>query len=324
MGIFKQLMIHIGDTQSLEFELSTYSSHLKNMKYFIEHANGKTLFFIDELGSGSDPNLGGAFAEVIMEELAFKHSFGIVTTHYLNLKVMANKVKGIINGAMQFDEKNLLPMYKLQVGKPGSSYTFSIAERIGLDKKLINKARKLVDEEHFRLDKLLNRTEQDLQIIDKEKDQLTKLLKENEALKKEMQQVLDKERHRQETEKLRLQNQVSEERIAYMKDMERRLKAMVIEWRKAEDKDSVVKMIHALLFNQKEKLQQDKKQKKINEKFNEVEGEIKVGDKVKMNNNRTVGIVKEIRGKKAVLQVGVVPITVDLKDLVLVVDKPVQ
>jgi DNA mismatch repair protein MutS2 len=324
MGIFKQLMIHIGDTQSLEFELSTYSSHLKNMKHFIEHANGKTLFFIDELGSGSDPNLGGAFAEVIMEELAFKHSFGIVTTHYLNLKVMANKVKGIINGAMQFDEKNLLPMYKLQVGKPGSSYTFSIAERIGLDKKLINKARKLVDEEHFRLDKLLNRTEQDLQIIDKEKDQLTKLLKENEALKKEMQQVLDKERHRQETEKLRLQNQVSEERIAYMKDMERRLKAMVIEWRKAEDKESVVKMIHALLFNQKEKLQQDKKQKKINEKFNEVEGEIKVGDKVKMNNNRTVGIVKEIRGKKAVLQVGVVPITVELKDLVLVVDKPVQ
>jgi DNA mismatch repair protein MutS2 len=294
------------------------------MKHFIEHANGKTLFFIDELGSGSDPNLGGAFAEVIMEELAFKHSFGIVTTHYLNLKVMANKVKGIINGAMQFDEKNLLPMYKLQVGKPGSSYTFSIAERIGLDKKLINKARSLVDEEHFRLDKLLNRTEQDLQIIDKEKDQLTKLLKENEALKKEMQQVLDKERHRQETEKLRLQNQVSEERIAYMKDMERRLKAMVIEWRKAEDKDSVVKMIHALLFNQKEKLQQDKKQKKINEKFSEVEGDIKVGDKVKMNNNRTVGIVKEIRGKKAVLQVGVVPITVELKDLVLVVDKPVQ
>ncbi len=324
MGIFKQLMIHIGDTQSLEFELSTYSSHLKNMKYFIEHANGKTLFFIDELGSGSDPNLGGAFAEVIMEELAFKHAFGIVTTHYLNLKVMANKVKGIINGAMQFDEKNLLPMYKLQVGKPGSSYTFSIAERIGLDKKLINKARKLVDEEHFSLDKLLNRTEQDLQIIDKEKDQLKKLLRENETLKKEMQQVLNKEQHRQETEKLKLQNQVSEERIAYMKDMERRLKAMVMEWRKADDKNSVVQMIHALLFNQKEKMQQDKKQKKINEKFSEVEGEIKVGDKVKMNNNRTVGIVKEMRGKKAILQVGVVPITVDLKDLVLVVDKPVM
>ena len=322
MGIFKQLMIHIGDTQSLEFELSTYSSHLKNMKYFMENANGKTLFFIDELGSGSDPNLGGAFAEVIMEELAHKHSFGIVTTHYLNLKVMANKVPGIINGAMQFDEENLLPLYKLIIGKPGSSYTFSIAERIGLEKRLIQKARGLVDEDHFSLDKLLNRTEQDLQKIDIEKKELTHLLKENERLKKEMQQVLDKERHNQEIEKLKHQNKISEEKINYLKDMERRLKSMVIEWRRAEDKDKVVKMIHALLFNQKEKMQTENHQKKLNEKFIEIGGEIKIGDKVKMKQNRQVGIVKELRGKKAVLQVGVIPITVDLNDLVVVLDKP--
>jgi DNA mismatch repair protein MutS2 len=322
MGIFKQLMIHIGDTQSLEFELSTYSSHLKNMKHFMENANGKTLFFIDELGSGSDPNLGGAFAEVIMEELAHKHSFGIVTTHYLNLKVMANKVSGIINGAMQFDEKNLLPMYRLIVGKPGSSYTFSIAERIGLEKRLIDKARTLVDEDHFTLDKLLNRTEQDLQKIDKEKAELNKLLKENERLKKEMQQVMDKERHRQEVERLQHQNKISEEKISYLKDMERRLKAMVLEWRKTEDKDQVVKMIQALLFKQKEKQVAEKQQKKLNEKYEEVGGEIKVGVKAKMRQNRQVGVVKEIRGKKAVLQVGVVPITVDLKDLTVVVDKP--
>ncbi|MBP6287309.1 MAG: DNA mismatch repair protein MutS [Ferruginibacter sp.] len=321
MGIFKQIMIHIGDTQSLEFELSTYSSHLKNMKHFMENANGKTLFFIDELGSGSDPSLGGAFAEVIMEELAHKHSLGIVTTHYLNLKVMANKVPGIINGAMQFDEKKLLPLYKLIVGKPGSSYTFSIAERIGLEKRLIEKARKLVDEDHFTLDKLLNRTEQDLQDIDKEKASLQKLLKENERLKKEMQLVMDKEKHRQEIERLKEQNKISEERLAYVKDMERRLKAMVIEWRKADDKDKVVKMIHALLFKQKEKITSEKQQKKLNEKFEEVGGEIKIGLKVKMKQNRQVGIVKDIRGKKAVLQVGVMPITVDLKDLVVVKDK---
>ena len=321
MGIFKQIMIHIGDTQSLEFELSTYSSHLKNMKHFMENANGKTLFFIDELGSGSDPNLGGAFAEVIMEELAIKHSFGIVTTHYLNLKVMANKVAGIINGAMQFDEKNLLPMYKLVVGKPGSSYTFSIAERIGLEKRLIEKARKLVDDDHFTLDKLLNRTEQDLQHIDKEKADLKTLLKENEVLKKEMQRVLNKEQHLQEVEKLKLQNNIAADKIIYLKDMERRLKAMVIEWRKAEDKDKVVKMIHALLFQQKEKITTEKQQKKINEKFEEVGGEIKIGVKVRMKQNRQVGIVKEIKGKKAVLQVGVMRITVELKDLVVVKDK---
>ena len=321
MGIFKQLMIHIGDTQSLEFELSTYSSHLKNMKHFMENANGKTLFFIDELGSGSDPNLGGAFAEVIMEELAHKHSFGIVTTHYLNLKVMANKVPGIINGAMQFDEKNLLPLYKLIVGKPGSSYTFSIAERIGLEKKLIEKARTLVDEDHFTLDKLLNRTEQDLQKIDIEKLMLQKLLKENERLKKEMNLALNKEKHQQEIEKLQHQNKIAEEKFTYLKDMERRLKAMVIEWRKTEDKANVIKMIHALLFNQKEKFTTEKQQKKLNEKFEEIGGDIVIGAKVKMKQNRQVGIVKEIRGKKAVLQVGVMPITVDLKDLVVVKDK---
>ena len=136
-GIFKQLMIHIGDTQSIEFELSTYSAHLKNMKYFMEEANGRTMFFIDELGSGSDPSLGGAFAEVFLEQLIKKHAFGIVTTHYLNLKVMASKTPGIVNGAMAFDEKHLLPEYKLNIGKPGSSYTFSIAERIGLSVQLI-------------------------------------------------------------------------------------------------------------------------------------------------------------------------------------------
>ena len=166
LGIFKQIMIHIGDTQSLEFELSTYSSHLINMKYFMENSNGRTLFCIDELGSGSDPNLGGAFAEVILQELVKKHAFGIVTTHYLNLKVMANKTPGIVNGAMAFDEKSLQPLYQLIIGKPGSSYTFSIAERIGLRPELIKNARKLVDEDHFRLDKLLNRTEQDLRNLE--------------------------------------------------------------------------------------------------------------------------------------------------------------
>jgi DNA mismatch repair protein MutS2 len=279
LGIFKQLMIHIGDTQSLEFELSTYSSHLKNMKYFMENANGKTLFFIDELGSGSDPNLGGAFAEVIMEELARKHAFGIVTTHYLNLKVMANKVPGIMNGAMAFDEKHLLPLYKLIVGKPGSSYTFSIAERIGLDKTLIEKARQLVDEGHFRLDKLLNRTEQDLHNIEKEKKELQRLLRENEKLRKEMETVLNKERHQQQVELLKQQNKITEDRIAYLKDMDRKLKQIIIEWRKAEDKSKVVKEIQNLLFKKDENKVVNKLQKKVESKYNEVGGEVNVGDK---------------------------------------------
>jgi DNA mismatch repair protein MutS2 len=320
-GIFKQLMIHIGDTQSIEFELSTYSSHLLHMKDFITFANGRTLFFIDELGSGTDPNLGGAFAEVILQELVKKHAIGVVTTHYLNLKVMAGKTPGIMNGAMSFDEKNLQPLYKLVLGKPGSSYTFSIAERIGMDKQLINRARQLVDEDQYRLDKLLNRTEQDLQQLQKKEKQLSHTLKENEQIRREMQQVLEKEKHRQQVELLKEQNRVAEQKIAYMKDMERKLKQIMIEWRREDNKQKVIKQMEALLFKKDEKKVVGKMQKKLEEKFKEVGGEIRIGDKVKMKKNHQVGEVIELRGKRAVVKIGMLPMQVDLAGLVVVKEK---
>ncbi len=324
VGIFKQIMIHIGDTQSLEFELSTYSSHLMNMKYFMENANGRTLFFIDELGSGSDPNLGGAFAEVILEELVKKHALGIVTTHYLNLKVMANKTPGIINGAMSFDEKNLQPLYKLIIGKPGSSYTFSIAERIGLDHKLVARARNLVDEDHFRLDKLLNRTEQDLHNLEQKEKELHKLLKENEKLKKEMETLINKEQHEQRVELLKHQNKISEDRIIYLKEMERKLKQIIFDWRKAENKNEVIKQMQALLFKQKEKQVNEKVKKKFDAKYIETGEEAKIGDKVMMKKNHQVGTLKEIRNKKAVVQIGLMPMTVNIGDITVVRDKKTE
>jgi DNA mismatch repair protein MutS2 len=291
------------------------------MKHFMETANGKTLFFIDELGSGSDPNLGGAFAEVIMEELARKHAYGIVTTHYLNLKVMANKTPGIINGAMAFDEKNLLPLYKLNVGKPGSSYTFAIAERIGLDKRLIHRARTMVDEDHFTLDKLLNRTEQDLQKVQEKEKDLHRLVKENERLRKEMEQVMDRERHRQQVELLKQQNKLTEDLLLYLKDMERKLRTMVVEWKKTEDKDKVVKEMASLLFKKNEQKTASKKQKQLESKYEEVGGDIQIGDKVKMRRNLQVGEVLELRGKKAVVKIGLLPMQIEMADLVRIRDK---
>lgn len=319
-GIFKQLMIHIGDTQSLEFELSTYSSHLLHMKYFMEHANGRTLFFIDELGSGSDPNLGGAFAEIIMEELARKHAWGLVTTHYLNLKVMAGKVPGIMNGAMAFDEKKLQPLYRLIPGKPGSSYTFSIAERIGMPAHLISRARKLVDEDHFRLDKLLNHTEQDMQQMEADRKKLDRLLAENEKLQKELRQALDKEKHAREVELLKEKNRLSEKKLVYLKETERKLRALLAEWKKAEDKSKVIKMIQALLYHQPEKQVLQKKQKKIDSQYTETGEAVKMNDKVVMKSSRRVGTVTALRGKKAVVQVGTIPITVALEDLAVITE----
>lgn len=230
-----------------------------------------------------------------------------------------------MNGAMAFDEKALLPLYKLIVGKPGSSYTFAIAQRIGLDKKLIDRARQLVDEDHFRLDKLLNRTEQDLRQLEQKNNELSKLLKENSRLKKEMEVLMDKEKHNQQVELLKQQNKITEDRLAYLKDMERKLKQIVFDWRKSEsseDKKELMKQMQALLFKQKEKQAAEKVKKKLSSKYEEVGGEIMPGVKVLMKRNHKVGEVKEVRGKKAIVQLGVIPLTVDVADLVVVKDKP--
>lgn len=318
MGIFKQIFIQIGDEQSIEFELSTYSSHLISMKYFLEHANGKTLFFIDELGSGSDPNLGGAFAQVILEELCKKHAMGIVTTHYLNLKIMANNTKGIVNAAMAFDEKTLLPLYQLSIGKPGSSYTFSIAERIGLHHSLINRAKSIVNADHFKLDKLLNNTEQNLQQVNSEKKQLQILLKQNEKLKDEMQVLINKEKHKQQVELLQHQNKIAAERLIYLKDMERKLKQIVFDYKKATDKKEVIKNLQNLLFKKDEKIVVNKIAKKVNSKYKELNSSIAVGSLVKLKKNYQVGEVKEIRGKRAIVQIGLLPMNLEIIDLVVV------
>jgi DNA mismatch repair protein MutS2 len=217
-----------------------------------------------------------------------------------------------------------MPLYKLNIGKPGSSYTFAIAERIGLSKDLISRARKMVDEEHFRLDKLLNRTEQDLHNLEKKEKELHQLLQENEKLKKEMKHAMDREKHDQQVELLKHQNKISEEKLAYLKETERKLKQIVMDWRKEEDKNKVIKNISALLFNKNEKKVVGKMQKQVESKFIELAGEIKVGEKVKMKKNHQVGEVLELRGKKAVVKLGMLPIHVDIKDLVLVKAKQVD
>ena len=234
---------------------------------------------------------------------------------------MANKVPGIVNGAMAFNEQTLMPLYKLIIGKPGSSYTFSIAETIGLSPVLINKARGLVSEDHFSLDKLLNRTEQDLREIEKKEQELNRLVKENERLKKEMMQVMNKERHLQEVEVLKHQNQVSEERISYLKDMERKLKQIVLEWRKAEDKTEPMKQMHNLLHKKKDEIVKSKLAKKVESQYEETATDIVVGARVKLKKNYQIGFVKEIRGKRAIVQVGQLPMNVELADLVVVEEK---
>ena len=157
--------------------------------------------------------------------------------------------------------------------------------------------------------------------LEKKEKELHIAMKDNERLKKEMEQVMKKEKHDQQVQLLKEQNRVSEERIAYLKDMERKLRQLLVDWRKEEDKSKVIKQMNALLFKKDEKKTVNKMQKKIESKFAEVGGEIKAGDKVKMKLNHQVGEVLELRGKRAVVKVGLLPMQVDLKDLVVVKEK---
>jgi DNA mismatch repair protein MutS2 len=172
--IFDTVLTDIGDNQSIENQLSTYSYRLKNMRYFLRKCNENTLFLIDEFGTGSDPELGGALAEIFLEEFYHKKAFGIITTHYSNLKVLANELEHVTNANMQFDERSLEPLYKLFVGQAGSSFTFEVAQKNGIPFSLINKAKKRVETEKVRLDKTISKLQKERNRLQKNSDSLEK------------------------------------------------------------------------------------------------------------------------------------------------------
>ena len=155
MGFFKQLLIDIGDEQSIEDDLSTYSSHLRNMKHFVRYADAQTLLLIDEFGTGTEPMIGGAIAEAVLSQLNEQHTFGVITTHYGNLKHLADRTEGIINGAMLYDRGQLKPLFQLSIGQAGSSFAVEIARQIGLPETIIQRATEIVGEEHIDYDKHL-------------------------------------------------------------------------------------------------------------------------------------------------------------------------
>jgi len=155
VSIFDNILTDIGDNQSIENQLSTYSYRLKNMHNFLRKCNANTLFLIDEFGTGSDPELGGALAEIFLEEFHEKGAYGIITTHYANLKVLASELENVVNANMQFDEKTLEPLFKLHIGQAGSSFTFEVAQKNGIPFRLINRAKKKVEKEKIRLDKTI-------------------------------------------------------------------------------------------------------------------------------------------------------------------------
>lgn len=315
-GLFKNLFVDIGDSQSIEYELSTYSSRLKHMKEFLSHVDESSLFLIDEFGTGTDPNLGGALAEAVLEELNNRKSWGIITTHYLNLKVMADKTPGILNGSMEFDLKRLQPLYRLVVGKPGSSYTFLVAERSGLPKEVILNARRKVSGKTLRLEKLLTELESNRELLNARLDaaakkdrSLSELTTNYEKLKSDLERS-----YQTRTEKLRK----AEERIT--REYEERYRSFLKEWRKAKDKKPVIDKYSKLLTKPKRKENPAEVERLRKEKVERLKMQIKPGSKVRLESGVTVGTLEQVDGEKAWVIFGQFKTSCDLASLVPVDD----
>ncbi len=227
-GLFDRLMIDIGDEQSIQDELSTYSSHLRNMKAFVRQADAGTLILIDEMGTGTEPLIGGALAEAILRELVNRHVFGIITTHYTNLKHFAEQTEGVINGAMLYDRGAMRPLFQLSIGQAGSSFAIEIARQTGLDESIIAYATDIVGEEHIDYDRQLQDIARDKRYWERKRQQVRQREKELEAkiaeyeerlanAKKERLQILEEARE-QAAELLQQSNATIERTIREIKE----------------------------------------------------------------------------------------------------------
>ncbi|MGB0886251.1 MAG: endonuclease MutS2 [Chitinophagales bacterium] len=308
--LFKNIFTDLGDNQSIEDELSTYSSRLNRMKYFIENSNPNTLYLIDEFGTGTDPRFGAAMAEAILNKLIASKAFGIVTTHYSNLKKIGEAHQNIENGAMLFDEDNFKPQYKLKLGKPGSSYTFAIAEKIGLKPELIAEAKSLVDYSDLKFDELLEQVEKERKHFETQSD----IIKQENAKLKKLMSKFDKMNDDLEHQKNRLlQKQVALEQEK-SQQADKQARTFLNKLNKAKSKENLAVEIQNRAKTRKEVL--GKKEVEFAKKTEQANTEnLKVGDFVYLKNNDREGKIIEIRKNKAVVNFNGLSTTVNVKDL---------
>ncbi|MDQ3395215.1 MAG: Smr/MutS family protein [Bacteroidota bacterium] len=300
VGIFKNLFIDIGDEQSLENDLSTYSSHLKNMKYFLEFSEKKTLILIDEFGTGTEPNIGGAIAETILSELNQLKVFGIITTHYANLKEFANHTPGILNGAMRFDVEQLDPLYILEMGKPGSSFALEIARKIGLPQAVLQKVRKKIGPDQIQFEKLLLELE-----LEKKKfqDQISKVASKDAEMQKMLKEYSELKEYLEASRK-KILNDAKSEAKNLIKEANQKIEntIRIIKETKADKEET--KEARVVLEDFKTFLEPEKE---VEQKFTQIiveKGEIKEGDLVRVKNQSAVGDVISIKGKDAEIRIG--------------------
>lgn len=308
--IFEHIFVDIGDNQSIESDLSTYSSHLKAAKHIINFCDESTLVLMDEIGTGTDPMFGGPMAEAILEVIHRKQAYGVITTHFSNIKTKADKLKGVSNAAMLFDIDKLVPLYKLQIGQPGSSFVYEVASNIGLNKKLIKRAKQLTNTKQYDLDALLSEVQSQQEKLAIEQREINKKAEEAAEITSAYRALKEE-----------LDNQ-KKEIIAQAKE-----EAQHLIQNANKDIEKTIRVIKETSANKEKTL---KARKKLENKI-EISAPkedktafvttLKPGDQVQMLNTNTVGEILEIKRGKATIQVGGMTTKTDVKNLEIVGNK---
>lgn len=336
-GLFFHVFIDIGDEQSIENDLSTYSSHLINMRNVLKNADQKTLVLIDEFGVGTEPTLGGAISESILEELNQKKVYGVITTHYTNLKHFASSANGIINGAMLYDSNKMEPLFQLEIGKPGSSFAFEIASKIGLPVDIIENAKDKIGEDHVSFDKHLREIARDKRYWENKRQKIRKSEKRLEELVDKQANELEKLK----TERKEIITKAKEEAEKILKESNKKVENTIRIIKESQAEKERVKKARQELDSFKEEASKttDKEQEKIERKFKKLqeqqtrlknknkseeeslpiiikdEGEFRVGGKVKIKDQEVYGEIVDMNEKSLVVAFGNMITTIEREKL---------
>lgn len=334
VGVFESIFIDIGDDQSIEDDLSTYSSHLRNMKYFLQHGNGNTLTLIDEFGGGTEPTIGGAIAQAILKDFNNKEMWGVITTHYQNLKNFAEDTPGLINGSMLYDRHLMQPLFKLHIGNPGSSFAIEIARKTGLPAGIISDAEEIAGSDYVKLDRYLLDIARDKRYWEHKRDAIKQKEKKIDTLinnyeqeaetlrgkrreiiaeaRTEAKRILDSSNATIERTIREIKNAQAERERTRAARMEMDREKMALLSEKDGDEPEI-------LNRHRNKKKRAKAEVAPVEKMEEP---LKVGDNVKLDGQTTVGTIMEISGRKAIVNFGSLKTSVELSRLKRTIAKP--
>lgn len=320
VGMFADIFIDIGDEQSIENDLSTYSSHLQNMKFFVKNCNERSLLLIDEFGSGTEPQIGAAIAESLLDRFNRKKSFGVITTHYQNLKHFANENPGVVNGAMLYDRHQMQPLFQLSIGNPGSSFAVEIARKIGLPEDVIAQASDIVGSDYINMDKYLQDITRDKRYWERKRDEIRRERKRLEEVVSKYESDMD-DINKQKKEIIAQAKQQAEQLLA---DSNAKIEGTIRLIRETQADKEKTKLARQSLHQFKEEMvkpekkpvQKEKKSRKLEKKNqNSATRILEIGDAVRMKGQTAIGEIMDIQNKKATIAFGVIKTTVDMDTL---------